>query len=430
MIESIFEIGASMAQVFLMVWFMSNFCGYKYDGVRKYIGFISVFLFDFLFITYITSFIIYDGLISIISVIASFIYASICLKGNIYKHIFAPVFCMVLIFTLSNVFIQIMSNIFNKDIAELMGTFSYQRIIILVGCRVVEYATFKTILYMKTEYKLTNREWLLFAFTAFLTWIEITQFTNASLAEPAINRYMLAASVAAVFVNILLYYFIVKISKDAEVKTELALLKMQHDNVRNTEENMKILYDSIHSVKHDLEKHFLCVRALEEKGEGNKAIEYIDSVIGKQLNSAYKTIMTDNDVFNAIMNVRLEICHHKGIYPSINIEKNAIDLLDAEDVVVLFGNILDNAIEAAEKTENKIIMLNIQRQGEYVSIYMENSFDGKFDSALVTNKKNKQEHGFGLKNVRKIVEKYDGMLKCFSDGDMFCCDILLKTGQM
>ncbi|MBQ8301071.1 MAG: ATP-binding protein, partial [Clostridia bacterium] len=111
----------------------------------------------------------------------------------------------------------------------------------------------------------------------------------------------------------------------------------------------------------------------------------------------------------------------------INIEKNAVDILDAGDIVILFGNILDNAIEAAERTEKKIIILNIQKQGEYVSIYMENSFDGKFDSALVTNKSNKQEHGFGLKNVRKIVDKYNGMIKCFSDADMFCCDILLKS---
>ena len=48
------------------------------------------------------------------------------------------------------------------------------------------------------------------------------------------------------------------------------------------------------------------------------------------------------------------------------------------------------------------------------------------DKNLKTSKANKMEHGFGMKNVKKIVNKYDGMIKCFTDRQMFCCDILLK----
>ena len=136
-------------------------------------------------------------------------------------------------------------------------------------------------------------------------------------------------------------------------------------------------------------------------------------------------VFTNNKIFNAIINTRLEICQHKEINAKIKVENDVLNNVKNEDIVVLFGNILDNAIEAAEKTTDKFISLEIQKQGAYISIYMENSFDGLFDPELKSRKNGKQEHGIGMKNVRKIVEEYNGMMKCFSERNMFCCDILL-----
>ncbi len=98
---------------------------------------------------------------------------------------------------------------------------------------------------------------------------------------------------------------------------------------------------------------------------------------------------------------------------------------------MLFGNIFDNAIEAAEKTDEKIIILDVRPQGEYVSIYMENSFNERFsDVKLKTTKQNRSMHGIGMKNVKRVVEAHDGMIECFKNKEgMFCCDILLRKHQ-
>lgn len=241
-----------------------------------------------------------------------------------------------------------------------------------------------------------------------------------------ISKYMLGAAIVAVIINILMYYFIVYINKAMELKTEFALIRMQYDNVKNAEKNMKVLYDSAYGIKHDLEKHFLYIKTMESNGKGEDVIEYVDDILDKKLNAAHKIVFTDNDVFNALMNIRLEICHKKNIHPSVNIESEAINEIKSEDIAVLFGNIFDNAIEAAEKTNERIIILNVQIQGDYISIYMENSFDGLVNAELKTTKKDKVGHGIGMKNVEQIVEKYNGMIKCFAEKKMFCCDILLK----
>lgn len=211
-----------------------------------------------------------------------------------------------------------------------------------------------------------------------------------------------------------------------KLKTEMELLTMQYKNVKHTEEKMKALYDSTYSLNHDLEKHFIYLKTMVQEGNSNKVISYIDDILENKLLKMQKIMFTDNDVFNAIINTRLEICRVKNIYPSINVDNNAIAEIKSDDITILFGNIFDNAIEAVEKANKKIIILNVQIQGEYVSIYMENSFDGKLNNELKTRKRNKYEHGFGLKNVKNIIEKYDGLMQCFTNKELFCCDILLK----
>ena len=424
--EKYFELAASIIQNFLMIWFISNFCGYKYEGLRRYAAFGATCVLGTCVIAVINNFVNYDGLLSIIAVIIFIIYSNMYLKKNIWTHIFISLYSMVIVFAISSVSMLAGAVIFENPAEDLMTNVSIYRVVIVCFCRMIEFFTFYLILTVNKKYALTYKEWILFTLVAVLTWIEIVLFTRASMVNNEIVSYMVGASVTALIINALIYYFIIYVNKAMQLKTEFALLKMQYKNTKLTENNMKALYDSTYNINHDLEKHFLYIRTMAEKGETGEAIEYIDKILGDKLLKMNKIIFTDDDIFNVIINTRMEICRLKNISPIIRVDGNAINEIDPEDVMILFGNIFDNAIEAAEKTEEKLITLNVQLQGDYISIYMENSFDGEIDKNLKTSKLNKLEHGFGMKNVKQIVKKYDGMIKCFTDRRMFCCDILLK----
>lgn len=239
---------------------------------------------------------------------------------------------------------------------------------------------------------------------------------------------MFYLSLIMVVINIITIFFMYKIKQDMETKQDYELLKLQYDNIKNMEANMKALYDNTYSVKHDLEKHFLAIRAMADNKKYDEINKYIENVLDKKLNAVQKVVFTDTDVFNAVINTKLELCKQKGIFPSVNISNEAVNFIKISDMAVLFGNIFDNAIEAAEKTKEKIIILNIQLQREYVSIYIENSFNADFsDINLKTTKNGQARHGFGTKIVRKIVEENNGMIQYFvNNSGMFCCDILYR----
>lgn len=427
MMDTFIELTATIMQNFLIIWFISGYCGYKYNGIKRYIRFGIILIADCIFVSIINRFISYDGVLAAVSILMYIIYCHTCLKKNEYFHIFISCFAMVVIFTLSSVISFLISNLTNNPVSELYDSISIWRIIILIICRLSEFAVFKFILYLNKAYNLSKKEWLLFAFTMLVTWLEIVLFNKAAIQFKDIKLYMLYASLLALVINVLSYYFIMRINKETKLNTELTLLKMQYENVKETEENLAALYESAYSLKHDLEKHFIAIRTTAEQNNDKSIIEYVDSIINKYYTYTHKTVFTNNKIFNAVINTRLEICQHKKIKTTIKVENDILNNINDEDIAVLFGNIFDNAIEAAEKVEDKFVSLEIQKQGAYISIYMENSFDGLFDPELKSRKGEKHEHGIGMKNVRRIVEEYNGMMKCFVEENIFCCDILLKA---
>jgi sensor histidine kinase regulating citrate/malate metabolism len=99
---------------------------------------------------------------------------------------------------------------------------------------------------------------------------------------------------------------------------------------------------------------------------------------------------------------------------------------------------LENAIEAARQTEEKYLYVSMTLRMGVLKIKVENSFPGadRIDTKLEDNKviwkttkKEKEQHGIGLKNVRKIVELYDGTMETKVDNNMFCVNLVLYMMQ-
>ena len=107
--------------------------------------------------------------------------------------------------------------------------------------------------------------------------------------------------------------------------------------------------------------------------------------------------------------------------------------MSADDICILIGNLLDNAILAAKESKEKQITLNIQPQDTYVSIFVSNSIDKsilKDNPELKTTKTNKDYHGYGIKNIKKVAETYNGLVRFYEDNNLFISDILLLAIPM
>lgn len=426
--DNIIELLSNLIQMFLWTWFISDFFGFKNKGNTCKIKFVAMWIAAFVIITYINSAVIYDGFLTGIISMLYMLYAWLWLNGKFAFKFFVVIFSTAIIFSIGSIVIFVFSFLTGFSTKSLIGDFSTMRMIMIVICRALEYLIFKSISSINKEYAFSKKEWLLFISMPLLTWVAITLITQSSTEFETLRPEMFYIGGIMVFMNFVIYFFMIKIKEDEKHHIENELMQGDKDNTKKMMTNMSALSENVYCVKHDLDKHFCTIKDMAQNGDLTGIEAYASDIINNHLNAVQKVVITDNSVFNSIVNAKLEICKKKNIHVKIKISKDDIKYIKPYDATVIFGNLFDNAIEACEKTDNKIIILNICSQRDYISICMENSFDNKFSNvSLRTSKSDYVHHGIGTKSIKKVINENDGIINFFeNDFGMFCCDILYK----
>ena len=153
-----------------------------------------------------------------------------------------------------------------------------------------------------------------------------------------------------------------------------------------------------------------------EKNQIEEAKQYTSEILDK-LNAMYTYISVGNALLNFIINSKLSKAKELGLEIKAEIENLPFSYMDSIDFSSLLSNILDNAMEAAVDSERKMLGVTIAHKKGFDTIAVKNSID---QSVLERNpelrtSKTEQGHGLGIKQIRAIVEKYDGELDIYEE---------------
>lgn len=162
------------------------------------------------------------------------------------------------------------------------------------------------------------------------------------------------------------------------------------------------------------------IASLNEQHDSEKIAAYLTHVLGSS-ELKHSVRVCDNDLLNALLCRYQKICLTQNIALHIDIRSKCIDFVTYDDLSVLFGNLMDNAVESAEKTVNPFIELNVfQKEKNNMTIITlidscrVNPID-KNGNLLPTKKPNPQFHGFGMRSIENIVKKYNGEMTFYFD---------------
>lgn len=196
--------------------------------------------------------------------------------------------------------------------------------------------------------------------------------------------------------------------------------------------NMTDAHKKLRSFRHDTRNHYLCLDSLLLKGDIEEARKYVASI---STVTSYSEIIinTNNFVFDALLTDKIGIAAAKNITITTKIAISRELAIANFDWCILFGNALDNAIEACEKVteEKRQIWVKVQERGRLLNVSIVNTaaveplVDGEF---YKTSKSDKEHHGIGLSNIAAVVEKYNGVLQTsFKEGKfnllLMLCDV-------
>lgn len=199
-------------------------------------------------------------------------------------------------------------------------------------------------------------------------------------------------------------------------KNELMLQEAKAKEQYYTE--VKTNTKNIEKIKHDMKNRLLGICAL---AESNKDFSNELKKIVGELEYNDKKIYTSNEIFNTILSNKLYIAKQHGIKTSIAIMVPRRLNLDCSDAGILIGNLLDNAIEACEKVskENQWISVTLNYRNHMLILKICN---GKKHIPVTLNKSSKADscnHGIGIQSVKRVVEKYNGVIEFEDKGQQF-----------
>lgn len=215
-----------------------------------------------------------------------------------------------------------------------------------------------------------------------------------------------------------------------ELQEELSYLQYE---MRQREQQYEISKDTIDLINvkcHDIKYKLGSLLAGQGQGSENAVSDLYESI------SIYDTkVSTGNDLLDVLLTEKSLYCEQNGIQLSCMVDGEKLAFLENSDLYCLFGNVIDNALEAVAavpQRERRIINLVVKARGCMLLIQQDNYFDGTltFQNGLpLTTKADTSCHGFGLRSIQMIVHKYDGELTAHVDGDVFHLNILFSLSD-
>ena len=183
--------------------------------------------------------------------------------------------------------------------------------------------------------------------------------------------------------------------------------------------------------RHDIINNLSLTDMMLDEGKTEEASAHIKELLGN-VRALSPSIITGDEMLDCIVAMKADKMKEKAIqFSSDGVVDGGLHM-KAMDICSIFANALDNAIEAADKTvPDAWVDLKIKRNDKFAIIKISNSAVGKVDveklfmTSGYTSKKDTEHHGFGLSNIRRTVEDYDGLIKAESDEKSFSLSIMI-----
>lgn len=183
--------------------------------------------------------------------------------------------------------------------------------------------------------------------------------------------------------------------------------------------------DLINMKAHDLKHHLAQMRA--GGGYGQEAFAEISAAVEEY----ERTVSCGNPTLDVILTEKQYQCEKHGIHFSMMVQGEELAFVHATDLVAIFGNALDNAIEcelAISERAKRCVALRAARRGAMIAVHVENYCPYPVplkDGLPFTTKGDTDFHGFGTKSIRYAAQKYGGTMQIGQENEMFLLNVLL-----
>jgi signal transduction histidine kinase len=231
--------------------------------------------------------------------------------------------------------------------------------------------------------------------------------------------------IASLGIELTLFFFCFKIADSIEKQKNTLLIEINNEMLKksldDTKQALDLWRESIHDYKHKI----IALTQIAE-AEDVDAIKTFLRAESQLVQKKLYYIKTGNSVVDTVINTKQSVAEQNGISVMVHAHISENCKIDAMDLTIIMGNLLDNAIEACRNEMEPYIDIEMKENETFVMIDIRNKYTGSVSETLQTSKREKDFHGIGLKSVKRLVEKYHGTFLYEAVEEQFRVSIVLK----
>ena len=431
---NIFETLVTVFEAFISIRFVLKFQGYNFSITSAKLKYIYASLGFAILIIALTYLVPYDGVLGIVYVIYCIIISVLLVESKILTKIFVSIIFNLIAISVASIVSGMLSVAFHRPLNEIFSEMTWVRFGGVVAGQLLKVLIFDIILRVvkKDSLKLGKKEWLLISTVFGISFAAITLIQIAAVNSNSHISILLAAEVCCIATAAVCFYMTVLLNR-SNLKSQQLRAKAQQEEFRlQYAQNVKKQYEEISQVRHDMKQTNAVIMELLLSSKTDEALEYMRKMT-QRISEFDVVIDTGNDYVNAILNAKLSEAKRNGISVLCSADKNAVGI-DEVDMCNLLGNLLDNAIEACEKcdVDQNVIEIKLRMcDGKYLIEVENTAAENALESnkQLSTTKKDTARHGYGVKSIKSIAEKYNGIVSFSQTGDRFRSAVVLSISK-
>lgn len=371
-----------------------------------------------------------EGVFTVFYLIILFSFSAIVLQGKWWHQLVLCLVGLAGIFLINAIITVLSSIILNEEYDNLLLMRNPARIFLLFLSKLSLLCILIPAANIIRKKKIT-----LHLFQGVISIIALTVSIIAGITiEKMILEHLLPPLYATIImsslaiINILLLFIMVQFSVQNQTQLNQVALQIRlNDDEKKLQESVQ-WSKSVRALRHDLSNHLISISQFIKSGEDNKALAYIEKISGN-LPDAPPFTDTNNPTLNAILDLKRIICQKENINLKCYIQK---DLAPFDDTAfsTVFGNIMDNAIEAEKNEQQKEIRLSLESKGAYLHITVQNRIhipvlvNGELPN---TTKRDKRNHGLGMYSVMETITQNNGAINIYEKDGWLIVDVLMLS---
>ena len=288
-----------------------------------------------------------------------------------------------------------------------------------------------SLIFTRSKNNLSGRQLLVFSVFPITQMVCEASFLTLVFTPPryAYIPMILIMSVLFLVSDILLYRTMVHTEQRVQLEVENELLERQLDAQLAHYGDLTAQYEQIRAMRHDIAHHLNTIHALLQAGNLQAASEYSEQLLPLQTDNS-RLGSCRNPVVDAFLYTRVQDAQAKGIPVRAEVSLPVELPVSNTDLIVAFGNLLDNALEACSGIPDAQITLRAHMDKGYLVIQESNPVRARQPQGKKPRRIPELERGVGFRVLGGLAEKYDGSFRHTSEGGVYTVTLLLSAGAV